>query len=671
MTERTNLALCIHFHQPVGNLDSVVANATDRCYRPFLELLADNPEIVMTLHYSGCLLEWLEANAPDVGLLLRELVDRGQVELMTGGFYEPIMAALPERDRVGQVELLSKHLRQNYLSEPTGAWLTERVWEQDVVGSLTAAGVRYTIIDDTMFHAVGLTDEELSGAFVTEHEGRPLFVYAGDRNLRYLIPYKRLDKVIDHLRDSPKAGGERLFVYGDDGEKFGEWPNTYERVYENQWLARFFEELVANSKWLQLTKLGDHAAMARPRGRVYLPSSSYHEMMTWALPAEARLRVGKARRALQKEDPHDVLPFLLGAPWRSFLAKYPEVNHLQKRMLQVSNELHASDDPPEAALRGLYRAQCNCAYWHGAFGGIYLGFMRGALWHHLMRAEGALAGLDSGPTVRTLDVNADTLPEIMITAPWGAAVVSPHQGGALIELDDWRVGANLLAVVSRHREAYHLAEENPIEQTEIEKDEMPIVHPVSDVDRDSLVFDEYERGALVDLVNGTRLSDTYEFEIDASGLARLWTVNQGLRVEKKISADGDELLCAYELTNVSGTRFEGTFASEASVMPLNLGREVGAISVDSDPSGWRVVQEEAEVTLDVGIGAPAEITSEVIETASTSLEGLKSMQQGVAVTMRWDLALDANEVFGVETRWRPVVNGRALTKPDRGVSAGV
>src|SRR3712207_8106989 len=59
-------------------------------------------------------------------------------------------------------------------------------------------------------------------------------------------------------------------------------------------------------------------------------------------------------------------------------------------MLHVSHALHESDTPPPDAVKELYRAQCNCAYWHGAFGGVYLSFMRGALWHHLLRAEGKL-----------------------------------------------------------------------------------------------------------------------------------------------------------------------------------------------------------------------------------------------------------------------------------------
>ena len=124
----TDLALVIHFHQPVGNLDSVVATATDRCYRPFMTALAEHPGVTMTLHFSGCLLEWLEANAPDVSEIIVKLVRRGQIELMTGGHYEPILAALPHQDRVGQIRMLTDHLKRKYLADPTGLWLTERVW---------------------------------------------------------------------------------------------------------------------------------------------------------------------------------------------------------------------------------------------------------------------------------------------------------------------------------------------------------------------------------------------------------------------------------------------------------------------------------------------------------------------------------------------------------------
>ena len=663
---KKSLALVIHFHQPVGNLDSVVRNATDRCYRPFLKVLQQHPGVKMTLHYSGCLLEWLEANAEDVTRTLRTLSERGQIELMTGGFYEPVLAALPHADQVGQIEMLSKHLHDVYAAEPTGLWLTERVWEQDVVSSLVDAGVRYTVLDDTMFHSVGVADEDLTGPFVTEHDGRPLLVYAGDRQLRYLIPYKRVERVIHYLEGGPS---DRLYVYADDGEKFGEWPDTYERVYEKGWLNEFLTALSEQASWLELTTLGDHAAAADPKGRVYLPSSSYDEMMTWALPSDARLTLGKVRRELQKEDPHGLLPFLRGAPWRSFFAKYPEVNHLQKRMLQVSRALHGSDSPPEDALKELYRAQCNCAYWHGAFGGVYLSFMRGALWHHLLRAESMIPALAGDPAVQELDVNADGRNEVMVTAPWGRAVFAPAEGGTLVELDDWRGAANLLAVVARHREAYHLEDENPVSDDD-EDDEMEAIQARADVDRDSLVFDDHARGALVDLVDGERIDDRFDYEIEAGGSLRMWIETHGLRIEKSAVGDADELITTYRLTRM-GDQVPQRFATEASVMPLVLGRNVEADEVEITERGWKVSHPEAEVGLEVDVSTPGNISSEPIETASATLEGLETMHQGTVVTVEWALDLDRGESFDVELRWRPVINESSLTKTERGVSSGV
>ena len=667
MTEgKKSLALVIHFHQPVGNLDSVVRNATERCYRPFLEVLAAHPDIRMTLHYSGCLLEWLEANEPDVPRTLRQLSESGQIELMTGGFYEPVLAALPRVDQVGQIEMLSHHLRDAYRAEPSGLWLTERVWEQDVVPALVDAGVKYTVLDDTMFHSVGIADEDLTGAFVTEHDGRPLLVYAGDRQLRYLIPYKRVERVIHYLEG---ASDERILVYADDGEKFGEWPDTYERVYEKGWLDQFFTALTEQREWLQLTTLGEHAANAVPKGRVYLPSSSYDEMMTWALPSNARLTLGKVRRQLQKEDPHGLLPFLRGAPWRSFFAKYPEVNHLQKRMLHVSHALNAVESPPDDALKELYRSQCNCAYWHGAFGGVYLSFMRGALWHHLLRAESMLPDAAAGPNVQAIDMNADGRAEVVMTAPWGCAVFAPAEGGTLIELDDWRGAANLLAVVARHKEAYHVEDENPISDDD-EDDEMEAIHARADVDRESLVFDDHARGALVDFVDGDRLDHPYEYSVESGGSLQMWTESHGLRIEKNVVADAEELITNYRITRL-GEDSPKRFAMEASVMPLVLGRAVDEDDVEITATGWKVSHIEAEVGIEVDVTPPGNIKSQPIETASATLEGLETMHQGTVVGVEWPLDLRRDGTFDIELRWRTVVNEKALTKTERGVSSGV
>jgi hypothetical protein len=356
-----------------------------------------------------------------------------------------------------------------------------------------------------------------------------------------------------------------------------------------------------------------------------------------------------------------VLPFVRGAPWRAFLAKYPEVNQLQKRMLHVSSEVHAAGSPREA-IRELYRAQCNCAYWHGAFGGVYLAFMRAALWHHLARAEG-LVRLDGDRIAQIADLDADSRDEVLLRGRWGAAVVSPHDG-VVVELADLSVGANLLAVAARHREAYHLEDENP--QEENDEGDMAVAQASSDVDAAALTFDERRLGGTVDLINGKPITETFEWSTDGSAVTCSVRV-KGLEVTKTFEATDVGLDCRVSLR--AGEPFTGTYSSETATLPLNLGRDTAKDVVEKTARGWSVSQPEGEVGLQVTVSLPGHTSSEPIETASTSLEGLQTMYQGTIVTTTWELNLAAGDVFEIDQVLEPVQQPENRHKKEPGVSA--
>ena len=99
MPQNFHLVLLIHAHQPCGNFESVFEKAYDSCYLPFLELLEKHPVVHVGLHYSGPLLTWIAENRPDYFPLVRKLADRGQVEMVGGGFYEPILVSIPPKDQ--------------------------------------------------------------------------------------------------------------------------------------------------------------------------------------------------------------------------------------------------------------------------------------------------------------------------------------------------------------------------------------------------------------------------------------------------------------------------------------------------------------------------------------------------------------------------------------------
>ncbi len=462
MAPRISLALAIHNHQPVGNFGWVLADVHDHAYRPMLDALDRHPGVRLALHYSGSLLDWLRSERPEFMERLGGLVARGQVELMGGGYYEPVLASLPERDRVGQLRRMADEVEPIAGRRPRGAWLAERVWEPDVPTSLAAAGYEWTILDDNHFRAAAIPEEKLWGPYTTDDQGALLTIFGTEKGLRYRIPFAGVDDVIAYLRQHATDDGSRVGTMGDDGEKFGSWPTTWEHCWgPTRWVDRFFDALEANGDWLTTVTPSGWLDRNPPIGRVYVPAASYAEMGEWALPAdESRVFGALLHRAEAARAPE--ARYLRGGFWRNFQVKYREVNDLHKQMLRTSAKVAAmpAGQARAKALDHLYRGQANDCYWHGLFGGIYISHMRLATYEHLIAAEDAAdraaRGLDlpvDGAAER--DVDLDGIAEAVLTTPGAIVVIKTSEGAGIGSWDVRAVRHALTAVLRRRPEAAH------------------------------------------------------------------------------------------------------------------------------------------------------------------------------------------------------------------------
>jgi alpha-amylase len=466
-----NLLFAVHNHQPLGNFDQVFREGWKNCYGPFLTMLEKHPRFRLSLHYSGSLLEWLEENRSDFLSRLRALVGRGQVELLSGGFYEPLLPFIPPKDAVGQMNLLNQYLSEKLNAQPRGFWLAERVWNTTLPKTIAPTGLKYTIVDDSHFRYAGLADEEMFGHYVTEHEGFTLSIFPINKRLRYAIPFRAPEETIEALRFWATDSGNLAVTYADDGEKFGLWPGTHHWVYEEKWLEKFIARLEENQEWIQMLTFSEYMENFSPQGRTYLPPVSYDEMMEWALPALSAIGYEDMLSELKREGHYEKYrPFLRGGTWENFLVKYPESNHMHKKMLYVSEKVHRalkgrpasgeeSELPAPPAMQALWKGQVDCAYWHGLFGGLYFNFLRHSVYQNLITAE-RLAEITHWGAEKYLeheiyDLDKDLQPEILITSPEWGAIVKPSYGGSLIELDYRPKKFNLTNVLTRRPEAYH------------------------------------------------------------------------------------------------------------------------------------------------------------------------------------------------------------------------
>ncbi len=465
MPQSFHLALLIHAHQPCGNFEHVLERAYDTSYLPFIEELEKHPGVHLGLHYSGPLLNWIEEHRPEYFLRLKKLVRIGQVELVGGGFYEPILISIPPEDQREQITRLAAYLEEHFGRRPTGAWLAERVWEPQLPSTLAAANVAYTLVDDIHFLSAGFEPEELFGAYIAEDRGQCVWLYPGQKKLRYLVPFGKVEEVITYLREAASLHPGGVAAMGDDMEKFGVWPGTNEHCYKNGWLADFFAALEKNSAWLKVSTPGEYLAAHAPLGRADLPTASYTEMMEWVLPTRVRQRYHAVLKEFSARP--EVLAFLRGGSWRGFFRKYPESNLLHKKMLRVSARIAAAPSRPVGTKAAqdllkardlLLRAQCNDAFWHGIFGGIYAPHLRTDSWRNLIRAE-SLADLHTTGAlmarVELLDYDADGAGELLFTAPEYQALLKPSDGGTIAAFDFRPAAATLVNSILRRPESYH------------------------------------------------------------------------------------------------------------------------------------------------------------------------------------------------------------------------
>ncbi len=434
-------------------------------------MLEDYPEIPFALHTSGPLLEWLVERHPEYIARLRRLVESGRVEILGGGFFEPILTMIPHRDRVGQIRGYSR-LSRGALRRPGPRDVDRRAGLGAARWSRRSPRPASSTRSSTTFHFLraGCPADDVLGYYLTEDDGRLLKIFPGSETLRYMIPFHEPHATYEYLRELAERRPGSTVVFADDGEKFGTWPKTFDHVYTQRLAEPLLRHAAGQSR---LAGDDDLCAGRRrrrfPRGKIYLPDGSYREMTEWALPPEALARlstgvapVGRAA-GWRARSSGSSGPAASGATSRRNTPKAtrctPGCWASRGGWRRSRRTADADPDYLEVARQELYRGQCNCPYWHGSFGGLYLPHLRNAIYRSLIAADNALDDAEgrTGPRValEVADFNLDARQEVRLENDHLIAMVRPAPGGHLYELDVRRSATNVLATLDRRPEAYH------------------------------------------------------------------------------------------------------------------------------------------------------------------------------------------------------------------------
>jgi 4-alpha-glucanotransferase/alpha-amylase len=646
-----SLLFGVHAHQPVGNFPEVLADAHARCYRPFLQVLRRYPDFCFAMHISGWLLDYLGEHYPVDMELLHEMVSRGQVELFGAGDTEPVLAAIPHRDRLGQIRVFSDKLELKMGQRPRGAWLTERVWETTVVPSLVDCGIQYVIVDDYHFLCAGKTVDELHGYFTTEEDGRKLDLFPISEALRYRLPFSPAHEVvayIEALAESRSDHDGTAAIYFDDIEKFGIWPETYQWVYEKGWLDDFIRRVLASPR-IRTQHYRDCHSTTKTRGIVYLPATSYIEMNEWTLPAStAGIYADLVRQAKASGWYESHKAFLRGGIWKNFFSRYPESNWMHKRMLSLSARL---DMLPErqrgiAMAQKLYESQANDAYWHGLFGGLYLPHLRRAVYKAIVELEGMLDACIPRARRFLEDTDLDGVEEMYLQNGVIQAVLKLDGTGSVCELDSYRLNHNFGDTLRRQAEYYY----QKIQQGEYgtgagaagiasAHDRVALKQEIEAAD---MKADDHARGMFIDCFNDKFLS--YELRDTRDEKAHFCADILTLHIDKSFQLSDTRLMVSYVFTGEK----EGMLRTEINIaMPscdgwggryIHQGRIPGGFGQDlelSDLTGIILNDDALPGSIVLSASAPVGLRAQPCHSVSQSEGGFEKIMQAVTITLEW------------------------------------
>ncbi len=722
---RIYLGLAIHNHQPVGNFPWVFEQAYKQAYLPMLESLERHGAVRLSLHYSGCLYDWLEAVHPEFLSRLARLVERGQVEIMGGAYYEPILPSIPDADKVGQIAKMNMFIKGKFGVVPRGFWLAERVWEPHLAKILAEAGMELTLVDGGAFKSVGLKQEALFGYYVTEEQGKQIMLFPISKLLRYSIPWRKVSEVVDYLKERAIAIDGGIAVMGDDGEKFGVWPGTYKLCWQDGWIEEFFTELEANREWLCTVPLGEYTNMFPPVGRIYLPCASYDEMMEWSLPASDSWQYSNLKKQLEIEGREDIKRYMYCGLWRNFLVKYPEVNRMYRKMLAVHRKVHQARalSTVDCGLEELWKAQCNCPYWHGIFGGIYLADIRATTYRHLIQAENKADGILRGRRRwskgwyqgwlewQKVDFDGDGAEEIIVESDVSSIYISPKEGGSIFEWDLRSCEFNLLSTMTRRLEAYHFAltEAGSVAAEPERSDTTQSIHDLIRIkDRDvaeGLVYDKYPRSSLLEHFfvrdvgieaftrgnfeeKGDFVGQKFDATVTVNGNnikielwreGRLWIGSKAASfvVRKQIEHRRGEhvLQVSYQLENTSSFKVDVIFGSEWNINLLGGGHNKQAYYTVPDLHFSGYLDSPGELNgvnrmvvgnhhlgfnLEVLLSPSVSLWHFPVESVSNSEGGVEKLYQASCFLFRLPLSLSPGATGCLSITWRAHLPGKIL-----------
>ncbi|GMO31784.1 MAG: DUF1926 domain-containing protein [Termitinemataceae bacterium] len=285
MEKSIEIILGLHFHLPHGTKAEDYEYLYEHRIKVFISALYRYSNIPVVIHISGNLYNYIEREHPELFMVINDMIKIKQVELLSGGFFEPMMPLLQPAERVSQIEMLTTYIRRNFGKRSYGCWLPDIAWDQNMVSTLNSCNIAWTFLDAARFSEVGVKHFEHC---ITEDKGKLVTVFPHAKTIRNAFETK-----------PPKDCLEEILAKCTNHKNiFAIFPRT---IYS--------EDVNGNPTLEDMYKFLDSL-------------TEYSEKIEWTLPS----KVVKNNKAVRKV-------FFNQKNVKQFLLEYPAANNLYAKMI--------------------------------------------------------------------------------------------------------------------------------------------------------------------------------------------------------------------------------------------------------------------------------------------------------------------------------------------------
>ncbi len=411
-----NLKLCLSLVADISENESVLEQNYHKVYKRFASFLYAHPKLPFSVSFSGAQLLFYKKNHLEYIDLISQLTNRKQLEVLGGGYYNPIFPLLFPQDRSGQIELLTSELRQTIGKRPRGMQLFGSVWESSLIPCLQTCGMEYVFLDSSLL----VRSKKQYLPIITAYQGKSVAVLPLFRDVpisENMSAEQFVSLILKKIaEDCPaEADFDRVMCVSVSIEQM-------QAMLDSNFLEDFSKIAEAeNATSIEIANPLTVVKSCTHFERLYIPASMDSKIAQWAVP----------------ENP------VSSATIYELLQNYPQSDRLYRRMMYVSllaNQSHGDKMRKKEAREHLWEGQNGKAYICAPDGSFASTAVRQAAFRSLNSAEKLVrdAG-DFTESITAFDYNADGIPEYVCQMQSFSACIE-RLGGCISELELFRSG---------------------------------------------------------------------------------------------------------------------------------------------------------------------------------------------------------------------------------------